>query len=364
MAISFPFPPSSGQRYDYLTQSWIYNGTYWASVGASGNVTSGQLGTPVVFSGNIASGQIASSHLASGILTTPNIRSGDIKSGMVGDGAVFNFNIASGQIFNNNIASGVVTFSNLGSGCVTSGKIASGQVGEYHLGSGCVRSSAIASGQVGGIHLASGVFTSGILASGTISWVHIASGGLLSGNIASGQITAAHIGSGQIGSGNIGSGQIDTVHLNENATALNAYRLLTSVYNAGELISGIKAVCMGSGGVILRAERASGLRLPAIGVTMSGALSGNACAVVSYGRIFNSASGMVASGFEGNLIYVGSGGHLVNLSGFMGGSASGAPFLSGNMMQSIGVSVSGGVFVMPNFSVSRSGFQNTLPYDV
>ena len=67
MPISFPFPPSSGQQYDYLSQSWIYNGTYWASIRASGAVTSGQLGTPVVFSGNIASGQIGTNQLASGV---------------------------------------------------------------------------------------------------------------------------------------------------------------------------------------------------------------------------------------------------------------------------------------------------------
>ena len=163
---------------------------------------------------------------------------------------------------------------------------------------------------------------------------------------------------------NIASGAIDTVHLATTAVALNAFRLLTASYNAGELISGIKAVCMGSGGVVFRAERASGLRLPAIGVTMSGALSGTACTVVSYGRIFNSASGMLASGFEGNALYVGSGGIVVSTSGFTLGGTLGAAFLSGDMQQIIGVSVSGGMFVMPNLYVMRSGFQNSLPYDV
>jgi hypothetical protein len=139
---------------------------------------------------------------------------------------------------------------------------------------------------------------------------------------------------------------------------------MTTIYPAGELISGIKAVCIGSGGVILRAERASGLRLPAIGVTMSGSLSGAVCTVVSYGRIFNTASGMIASGFEGGLLYVGSGGCIVNRSGFVEGLSSGAPFLSGDMQQSIGIYVSGGMFVMPNLCVARSGFANSLPYDV
>ena len=99
MPISFPFPPSSGQRYDYLSQSWIYNGTYWASVRASGAVTSGQLGTPVVFSGNIASGQIGTNQLASGVGGGGiSLVSGSIISGYIGDNAVTSGNIASGQI--------------------------------------------------------------------------------------------------------------------------------------------------------------------------------------------------------------------------------------------------------------------------
>jgi hypothetical protein len=97
---------------------------------------------------------------------------------------------------------------------------------------------------------------------------------------------------------------------------------------------------------------------------MSGALSGTACSVVSYGRIFSAASGMIASGFEGNLLYVGSGGIVVNRSGFTIGGVLSAPGLSGDMQQSIGVYVSGGMFVMPNLCVSRSGFANNLPYDV
>jgi hypothetical protein len=283
---------------------------------------------------------------------------------MVGDGAVFNFNIASGQIFNNNIASGVIFNTNLGSGSVTSGAIASGQIGSFHLADNSVRSGNIASGQVGGFHISSGTFSSGVIASGIIGGFHLSSGALASGQIGSGQIGTFHLASSSIIGANIGSGQIDTVHISPTAVALNAYRLMTTAFNAGEFISGIKSVCMGSGGVILLAQCGSGLRLPAIGVTMSGALSGTACSVVSYGRIFSAASGMIASGFEGNLLYVGSGGIVVNRSGFTIGGVLSAPGLSGDMQQSIGVYVSGGMFVMPNLCVSRSGFANNLPYDV
>ena len=97
MPIDFPTSPSSGQRYDYLSKSWIWNSVYWVSVGASGNVTSGQLGTPVVFSGNIASGQIGSFHLASGVGGS-SLTSGSVTSGFIGNAAVVSGSIGSGQI--------------------------------------------------------------------------------------------------------------------------------------------------------------------------------------------------------------------------------------------------------------------------
>lgn len=99
MPIDFPSSPSSGQIYDYLSKSWIWNDVYWASIGASGNISSGQLGTPVVFSGNIASGSIGAFHLASGVGGGGiSLTSGIITSGHVGDNAVTSGNIASGQV--------------------------------------------------------------------------------------------------------------------------------------------------------------------------------------------------------------------------------------------------------------------------
>jgi hypothetical protein len=68
------------------------------------------------------------------------------------------------------------------------------------------------------------------------------------------------------------------------------------------------------------------------------------------------------SGFQGLPLYVGSGGNIVNLSG-MRGVSSGAPFISGDMQQQIGIAISGGIFVMPSPRIVRSGFQGILPYD-
>ena len=81
-----------------------------------------------------------------------------------------------------------------------------------------------------------------------------------------------------------------------------------------ELISGLKAVAFASGDgfTVVRAERASGLRLPAIGVTVSGGASGVAIDVVVRGHITNAASGMIASRFHSFPLYVGSGGLIIN----------------------------------------------------
>ena len=110
MPIDFPTSPSSGQRYDYLSKSWIWNSVYWVSVGASGNVTSGQLGTPVVFSGNIASGQIGSFHLASGVGGGggASLTSGSVTSGFIGNAAVVSGSVGSGQIGTIHFSSGSV----------------------------------------------------------------------------------------------------------------------------------------------------------------------------------------------------------------------------------------------------------------
>ena len=145
---------------------------------------------------------------------------------------------------------------------------------------------------------------------------------------------------------------------------INTNRPMFDYFRAGELISGIKAVCMTSGNFVRRAERASGLRLPAIGVTSGAILSGTTGRVFYYGYVGQTVSGQVASGFQGQPLYVGSGGFIVNRSGFMGGAASGAPFLSGDMQQQIGIAMSGGLFVMPSPMMIRSGFQGTLPYDM
>jgi hypothetical protein len=111
------------------------------------------------------------------------------------------------------------------------------------------------------------------------------------------------------------------------------------------------------------------MRLPAIGVTSGTVTSGSIGRVYYYGYVgrvgsFAANSGLYngISGFQGQPLYVGSGGNIVNQSG-MRGASSGAPFISGNMQQQIGIAMSGGLFVMPSPRIVRSGFIGRLPYN-
>lgn len=194
----------------------------------------------------------------------------------------------------------------------------------------------------------SGFVGIGQLASGNVVIGTIASGGVIGvttlTNIASGSIGSPDLGSGAVRSGNIASGQVSTVHL---SSGTRNFTSIIQVFTTAELISGVKAVALasGSGNTIVRAERQSGLRLPAIGVTRSGATSGNTCDVVMFGYVGSTTSGSVISGFHGRPLYVGSGGFIVNQSGYRVGPASGAPTLSGSAVQMIGIKISGGIFV-------------------
>lgn len=223
--------------------------------------------------------------------------------------------------------------------------IESGLVMYHHLASGCITSGHLANFSVGG---------QAILGTNC----HIMSGSISSQDLAGFAVVSGKIQTNAVNSGNISSGVIGLNHLSSGL----AVPVLAEWYICAETISGMKAVCFasGDGDSVVRAERQSGLRLPAIGVTISGAVSGTACVVVILGRITGgAASGAVASGFHGRPLYVGSGGHLVNASGFMGGTSSGAPTLSGSMVQRVGIAISGGIFVNCDVTIT-SGLQSGL----
>jgi len=355
------------------------------------------------------------------ITVTLAIADDAVVSGRIGSGQVGPMHIASGQIFGNiggspiHIASGSIGANFLGSGAVRSGQISSGVIGRFHLGSGIVVSGFvvgsgalrgmdgnnayhIASGSVAGPNIADGTIRSGHVVSGQIGWPHLSSGCIRSGHLAvagtpdgskvlrddftwvapgaptinSGDITSGKIGNNAVVSGSVASGQIGQYHLSSGIDI--ALDNIIRWVNTTALISGVKGVVWASGGppwVRVPEIRSGngGAFGPVIGVTISGADSGQTCAIVTRGTVFYNVSGMGVSGLHGDQVYVGSGGIIIPASGtFAGGASSGAGArstqVSGTVVFPIGQSVSGGVRVQPAFGpmslsgilISRRGF--------
>lgn len=235
---------------------------------------------------------------------------------------------------------------------IQSGAVASGDIGTGVILSGNVGSGAI-------IGAAGGGFRN--VASGTLTTNDIGSGAIVSGHVASGQVGFRHLANGAVQSGSIASGTLDRLHQNSGT--------VIDYIACGQAISGVIAVAWGSGGCfIVPAERRSGLRLPAIGIVAGNFVSGDITPVVRRGIVGAATSGIIASGQPGKFLYVGSGGLLVNLSGFMGGASSGTgpnPVLntgeiSGSLVQRIGVSVSGGIDVFLDPFIASGLFSGLL----
>lgn len=213
-----------------------------------------------------------------------------------------------------NIISGTVGSGDLAAGVVFSGNIASGQVSQFHLSSGAVNSG----------HIGNAAVVSGSVASGQLFTLHVASGGFLSGAIGSGQIARFHLASGQVFSGAGASGFIDNLLWNSEQIA------------TVETVSGFKAVCVTSGGVLALAMAGSGLRLPALGVVALNLVSGAVATLLRGGKI-TPTSGLDFrwSGKAGQLLYVGSGGEVVSQ----------ALLVSGQSWQRLGTAYSGGLYI-------------------
>jgi len=234
-----------------------------------------------------------------------------------------------------------------------------------------VNSGHIPSGEIGPSHFARQTLISGNFSSGLFILSDLLGDPIRSGNIGDRQIGQIHFSSNFIVTSSMfGSGSIDPAVDFAQTAELNTNFPLSDSFVFQEQCSGIKAVCITSGGRISRAQRASGLRLPAIGVTSGNVNSGSTGRVFYLGGVGrtttlaqNSGLNNGISGFQGLPLYVGSGGNIINLSGMLG-TSSGAAFLSGNMQQQIGIAISGGIFVMPSPRITRSGFRGTLPYDI
>lgn len=367
----------------------IASGTIGSFDFGSGAVMAGQLGSGAVQSGNYASGSIASGMLASGLLA--NIGGGSVTSGSIvtidfASGAVSPFSeglvqwlsgFSLASVITQETISGICAV-NLNSGAlqvamasvvgrmpaigIVVDNVASGiQVNVYSDGmfqvpvlsgmsiySGYIGQN-IFVGRSGQIVTSSGSVNSGGLQSGDIyqpiGWAVNNSG--ISVSVTSqlpfvpGLITSGQIGSGQVGQAALSSGAVQSGQIASGVPVTYARNIIDDMHVTGEIISGQCAVVIGSGGVLLRAQGASGYRMPAFGVASTNYNSGVAAVVITQGPL-PLTSGMYAlwsgASTSGSILFI---------------SSSGARFTPvlptvATLSQVIGIGISGGIYVQPS----------------
>lgn len=383
----------------------FYSGLIGDSSVGSNAISSGQIGSlhlasAAILSANIGSGQIGTAHLLSGYITSGAfgsgqigefaVTSGAVNSGNIASGAVANFPFASGAVNSGHlgsgsvmgrggagtasIASGSIGTNDMGSGAILSAHIASGNIGENKLSSGCILSSHIGSGQVAGNHmdttisLARQAVKSGHIASGSIGRFHLANniGNVAGGqpifapqsifgqaaggvfHIASGSIGPLNIGSGNIRSGNVASGQIGSFHIGSGTTFTAVALGISDLLVTTEVITGFLAVHINKSGLADIAMAAISGRMPAVGIAVSGAVSGGTIMVLHAGIAVSPISGFLdASGRMGHTLYVGRSGVVTALE---------PTGNSGDLIQKIGVTVLSGTMI-----VQPGGVYSGLP---
>lgn len=331
----------------------IQSGTVGVFDFGSGAVITGTLGSGAVQSGNVASGQLGIYHLQSGLLLSGLIASGGIGSGsLIGSVGGGYRNIASGTIGTSDLGSGQIQSGNIGSGAVwglvgTLPHISSGSFTGFELGSGSIVSGRVASGQLGVFHHQSGIQWSGLIQSGGVG------SGAVTGALGGGYRVVA---SGTIGTSDLSSGGVLSGHITSGNVITFARNSFDDVFTTAAAVSGLIAVALASGGTtIIPAQPGSGLLMPSIGVNIANAVSGASIQIVRWGRVLAGNSGLLQSGFWGGPIYVGSGGLLATKSGTPAGALAdgpGAAAFSGGIVQRMGISISGGVYVMPDMNLT------------
>ena len=205
-----------------------------------------------------------------------------------------------------------------------------GNVGGYQAGGGGVSfaASQVVSGMVTSGDLGAAVVFSGNIASGQVAWAHLSSGAVRSGHIAN---TA-------VNSGNVSSGSLFGLHFASGATADYGRGLVADTFTTTEIISGASiavGVAFNQSGLLQTAMAAVSGRMPSIGVVVDNVASGAVATVYQAGHLRSPAFSF--SGWMNQLVYIGRSGQL---------SASGAPTLSGDIQQTVGVSTSqSGLFI-------------------
>lgn len=228
----------------------------------------------------------------------------------------FSFTIQSGSLTSGMMASGFIFFLN-NAATLTSGQVTSGFIGDAAI-------------------------VSGSIASGQLSRFNFSSGAIGSGQVGNNAITSGNIASGQIGDNHLSSGAIITMA-----------RVVAPLHSGSpifivteEMVSGCCAVHLSPSGHIRIAMASVSGRMPAMGVVLDDTLSGLKANVYAIGEFQPIAGDVDFSGYIGAPVFVGRSGQIATQSG----SWTSGGFLSGDILQQVGTTVTSGALII-NVSV-------------
>jgi hypothetical protein len=172
----------------------------------------------------------------------------------------------------------------------------------------------------------------------------VASGLVVSGDIANAAVTSGSFASGVISRFALSSGAVNSGHVGSGLAVTYSRNVMDDTLSTAETVSGNFPVAIESGGRAVVAQAASGLRMPAIGIAATNALSGESLNYVTFGRLqLLSGMDILFSGQAGRPVYVAA----------AGGLTATKP-LATSLAQRVGIAVSGGVMVNPSI-ITQSG---------
>lgn len=164
----------------------------------------------------------------------------------------------------------------------------------------------------------------------------ISSGGITSGMVAAAVNTTSFL------SGSLGRTAMDVSVCNSG---------FDSMYLAGELISGVRAVYVNASGKVFIAMAGVSGRMPAVGVVRDNVAQGSVPFVINVGHVQGTSGMLDFSGYFQQRVFVGRSGQITAASG----SWSSGSFTSGDIGQAIGVATNSGGFSCHVYPDYRSG---------
>ena len=171
-------------------------------------VHSSDVATGAITSGEIRNGTILEEDLANSAVTSRKIRNGTIHSADIRDGTVSGADIRNGSVGTSDLANGAVTSAkirdgnvlqqDLGNNAVTSAKIRDGHVTNADLANGAVNSAKIEDGSIRAQDLHPDAFSGYVIENGTVTSSIIQDGAVANADLADGAVDSAKVQDGSI----------------------------------------------------------------------------------------------------------------------------------------------------------------------